>query len=131
MSVRSRRFSGGATAARRARRAVREALDGELSERRLVDVELLVSELVTNSVRHAGCDEAGELSMEAAVSDECVHVRLCDAGRGFDERVPVVPEPDRAGGYGLVLLDRLSDRWGVQRNARFCVWFEVERAQHS
>ena len=54
MAISSRRFSGGALAARQARRAVREELEGELAEPVLGDVELLVSELATNSVRHAG-----------------------------------------------------------------------------
>ena len=130
MSIRTRRFHGGALAARLARRAVREELGGELSARRLDDVELLVSELATNSIRHAGCDEANELVMEADVSDECVRVRLCDHGRGFDA-APEPSPPEQAGGFGLVLLERLSDRWGTQQNGGFCVWFEVERAQRA
>jgi hypothetical protein len=35
---------------------------------------------------------------------------------------------ERAAGYGLVLLDRLADAWGVSRGERFCVWFELDRA---
>ena len=129
MGVWTRRFSGGAPAARAARRAVRDRLCGELSEQQLGDVELLVSELATNSVRHAGCDEAGELSMEAAIDGERVRVRLCDHGQGFDGRSPRPSPPEQAGGLGLVLLDRLSHRWGTQQNGGFCVWFEVERAR--
>src|SRR5215216_599441 len=106
-----RRFRGGAMAARCARRAVREELSDALPQRRLADVELLVSELATNSVRHAGCGEEDELSLEAAVEPDRVRVRMFDAGRG----------------YGLVLLDHLSDRWGVQPGERFSVWFEVHR----
>lgn len=129
MSVLTRRFRGGALAARSVRHAVREELSGELSERQLDDVELLVSELATNSVRHAGCDEAREISMEAAVDDRCIRVQLCDHGAGFEGHMPVPPPTGRAGGYGLVLLDRLSNRWGTQRNGGFCVWFEVERSR--
>ena len=122
-----RRFSGGATAARCARRAVREELGNVLPQRRLADVELLVSELATNSVRHAGCDESDELSMEAAVEADHVRVRLFDQGEGFDVHTPRPPESGSAGGYGLVLLERLSDRWGIQRGNGFSVWFEVQR----
>jgi len=131
MTVWTGRFSGGSLAARAARRAVREALGGELPERRLGDVELLVSELATNSVRHAGCDEAAEISMMARVDEECVRLRVCDTGDGFEEDGAPEPHPERGSGYGLVLVDKLADRWGVQRNGGFCVWFEVERGRHA
>ena len=114
-------------AARCARRAVREELSHALPGRRLADVELLVSELATNSVRHAGCDESDELAMEADVRPDRVRVRLSDRGQGFEARAPQAPAAGATGGYGLVLLERLSDRWGVQRDDGFTVWFEVER----
>ena len=114
-------------AARCARRAVREELCDALPGRRLADVELLVSELATNSVRHAGCDESGELAMEADVRPDRVRVRLTDPGPGFDAGPAEPPAAGATGGYGLVLLERLSDRWGIQRNGGFSVWFEVER----
>ena len=129
MTFLTRRFHGGALAARRARRVVREELGSELCEDRLDDVELLVSELATNSVRHAGCNEDGVISMEADVTDDCIRVRLCDHGSGFDGPTAEPTPVDAAGGFGLVLLERLSDRWGTQRNGGFCVWFEVERAR--
>jgi anti-sigma regulatory factor (Ser/Thr protein kinase) len=114
-------------AARCARLAVREELGAILPRRRLADVELLVSELATNSVRHAGCGESDEIGIEADVEPDRVRVRLFDAGEGFEARRPEPPARGDAGGYGLVLLDRLSDRWGVQRENGFSVWFEVQR----
>ena len=124
------RFRCGAEGVRSARSAVRRHLSHELGGPRLADVELLVSELATNSVRHGEGGEDGQVRLEAAVTDECVRLRLCDEGEGFEPAVPK-PRPDGSGGFGLVLLDRLADRWGVQRNGGFCVWFEVERAQHT
>ena len=121
------RFNGGEKAARCARRAVREELSDALPRRRLADVELLVSELATNSVRHAGCGESDELSMEADVRPDTVRVRVYDPGRGFEPHTPEPPASGTAGGFGLVLLDRLADRWGVQRENGFSVWFEVRR----
>ena len=114
-------------AARCARRAVREELGDALPKRRLADVELLVSELATNSVRHGGCGESDELSMEAAVERDRVRVRLCDRGLGFEPPISSRPASGSTGGYGLVLLERLSDRWGIQRDDGFSVWFEVHR----
>ena len=127
MMVWSSSLSGGAHVARCARRAIREALHGELPERRLDDVELLVSELATNSVRHAGCDESAEISLEADVREDCVRLLVCDEGEGFDGAEPQ-PDLARGGGFGLMLVDELADRWGVRHNGGFCVWFEVQRA---
>ena len=110
-----------------ARRAVREEFGEALPKRTLADVELLVSELATNSVRHSGAGEAEEISLEAAVEPDRVRVRLCDPGAGFEVHTPSPPASGSAGGYGLVLLEQLSDRWGVQRENGFSVWFEVLR----
>jgi anti-sigma regulatory factor (Ser/Thr protein kinase) len=107
---------------------VREALGEELSEQTLGDVELLVSELATNSVRHAGCDDRHELAMETAVSGDRVRVRVCDHGKGFRAARPASTNAKEAGGFGLVLLERVADDWGVHRGERFCVWFELERS---
>ena len=123
----TRRFRGGVTAARVARQTVREEFKHALSRKTLADVELLVSELATNSVRHAGCGDADELSLEAKVEPDRVRVRMFDPGSGFDEHTPAPPATGSEGGYGLVLLDRLSDRWGIQRDGRFSVWFEIGR----
>jgi anti-sigma regulatory factor (Ser/Thr protein kinase) len=82
---------------------------------------LLVSELSTNAVVHA----AGE-SFEVRVRsfDSCVRIEV------FDESttVPVALEPDpwRVGGRGLVLVDTLANRWGVDRQPDGkTVWFEL------
>jgi serine/threonine-protein kinase RsbW len=127
MTPRERRFIGGLKAPSIARRALREQLVGAVSERTLTDAELLVSELATNSVRHGGCDEHTELAMEADVRDRRLHVRMYDEGAGFEGEPPMRKlDSGAAGGYGLVLLDRLAAAWGVERGDRFCVWFELE-----
>lgn len=118
-------------AARRARRAVREELAGEVPEPMLGDVELLVSELATNSVRHAGSDESVELAVGAEVRGEGVLVEVWDHGEGFPEGPRPVPPRGQPGGYGLLLLDRMSDRWGVRRDDGFCVWFELSGPRSS
>ena len=120
-------FSSGPLAVRAARSVVRERLSGALPDRRLDDVELLISELATNSVRHAGAGAKSQLAVEAALWDDCVQLRMCDEGTGFEEPETPTPHADGEGGYGLVLLDRLSDRWGVKRNGGFCVWFDIAR----
>ena len=110
---------------REARSAVRERLSGELPDGRLDDVELLVSELATNSVRHAAPRvQALDRGRRVRGLRAAAHVRR---GDGFEEPATPDPHPHGTGGYGLVLLDRLADRWGVNRDGGFCVWFEIAR----
>ena len=106
----------------RARDAVRE-LGGQLDPQLAADVELLVSELVTNSVKYAG-DGAVRLS---ASSDRPRHVwvEVSDQGSGF-VAVPRDRPATEPGGWGLQLVDTMADRWGVSRaSTRVC--FESDR----
>ena len=114
----------GATAAGEARAAL-AVLDGRIAPEALDDIRLLVSELVTNSVRHAGAER--ELVRLAVTSrGSTVRVEVSDGGTGFEPRPRSKPQ-DEAGGWGLHLVDRLSDRWGVETGRRTRVWFELDR----
>jgi anti-sigma regulatory factor (Ser/Thr protein kinase) len=106
-----------------ARRAVESLLrlEGELLE----TVKLLVSELVTNSVRHAGLPAEAAIGLRARAADQLVRVEVTDQGPGFDPAAR--PEPSEAGGWGLRLVESLSDRWGVERSRGVRVWFELDR----
>ena len=89
------------------------------------DVELLVSELVTNGFQHGRPDEHGriELRVDPAVERLRVEVIDCGAGFAFDVRRP---EPDADASFGLFLVESMSDRWGVDvAEGRTRVWFEV------
>jgi len=100
----------------------------------LVDAErqptllLLVSELVSNSVRHAGMGEGERIQLRAGADRDSAYVEVCDGGRSGRlpekrERQPEVLEP---GGLGLFLVDEMADRWGVSRHDdQTCVWFEL------
>ena len=116
----------GVHAAGMARRAL-ERLDEDLDPQRREDLRLLVTELVTNAVRHADAPAEEQVVLEVAVSDDRVRVEVCDAGEGFD-RAPHRPRDDAASGWGLHLVERLSDEWGIARGTGTCVWFEMTRA---
>lgn len=110
----------------------REALytvDDEVEEDLMADVRLLVSELVTNSVRHSGVAPPSSVGLDIAVDAETIRVEVRDPGSGFEPR-PRDPNRTRPGGWGLYLVDRLADRWGVVRNHFTRVWFEIDRGRN-
>jgi anti-sigma regulatory factor (Ser/Thr protein kinase) len=87
-------------------------------------LRLLVSELVTNSVRHGGGEQPHEIRLAVSASRERIRVEVADAGSGFKAR-PRRDGQDEGSGWGLHLVETLSDRWGSERNGRVCVWFEL------
>jgi anti-sigma regulatory factor (Ser/Thr protein kinase) len=91
------------------------------------DVVLLISELVTNSVRHAGLDASQPLQLSVAMEGDAVRIAVRDPGPGF--RPPKAPDdPAHVGGWGLVLVEQLSRRWGVDRvDGATVVWCELKR----
>ena len=103
-------------------RGALEKISGRITPERMRDVRLLVSELVTNAVRHAG-GEAVRLIV--ALDRGILRIEVHDPGNGF----VVEPPPDdplRASGWGLVLVEELADRWGVDHSPRTRVWFEMD-----
>ena len=109
--------------------AARHSLDefkGLLPPEKLEDVRLVVSELVTNSVRHARLSPEEQISLTVAVSAGSVCGRVCDPGPGFEVPSEPSPRPDLRGGWGLPIIEMISDRWGVERNNHTCVWFELD-----
>ena len=115
------------SAAGEARRAI--ARRGLVDDEQEATLMLLVSELVSNSVRHAGLDGGERIHLWARTRDACARVEVCDPRRSrstphvrdtrFDSLQP--------GGLGLQLVDAMADRWGVRyRDDEMCVWFELD-----
>ncbi len=100
-----------------------ESLIGEAQRSRL---EVAVSEVVANAVRHSGSDE--EIRLVLAHKDGYLCVRVIDGGTGL------VPQPgamssDPGAGFGLFLVEQLTRRWGVTReDGKTRVWFEIDYA---
>jgi len=105
-----------------ARRAVERFAD-HLEPSLEGDVKLLVSELITNSVKYGGEGEV-HLLMESRARDH-IRVEVVDQGAGF---IPVARDrpATEVGGWGLHLVETLADRWGVHEGSTH-VWFEIER----
>ena len=107
----------------------RHALDqltNILPPEKLEDVRLVVSELVTNSILHAGLSPDEQISLMLTVSAGSVRGRVCDPGPGFGMPAKLCPRSDLSGGWGLPIVETISDRWGVERNRHTCVWFEID-----
>ena len=111
------------TAARLALSDIDELVDESLA----FDVRLLVSELVTNSVRHAQIGPEDSIHLRVRIDNGDVRVEVLDSGPGFD---PPAPDPTaeaaRDSGWGLFFVTQLADKWGVDRE-HGRVWFEIHR----
>jgi anti-sigma regulatory factor (Ser/Thr protein kinase) len=101
-----------------------DALYGELGERVHNTAALLVSELVSNSVRHSKARN-GVIELLACVTPRMLRVEVSDDGDGFELR-PLARD-DAESGRGLELLQELADRWGHPTGMRTAVWFELDR----
>ena len=111
-------------AAAKARRALTE-LDLPLPFAN--DAQLAVSELVTNSVRHAGLapDDLIRITVDWSGARLKVHVR--DTRRGLRPAVvsgSIRPAPGAESGWGLYLVDRVASRWGTTTDG---YWFELRQ----
>jgi serine phosphatase RsbU (regulator of sigma subunit)/anti-sigma regulatory factor (Ser/Thr protein kinase) len=107
-----------------ARKAL-EPLAEELDRKAHADLRLLVSELVTNSVRHAGLLPEDRIRLVVTRTAGKVRVEVTDPGVGFEASTPI-PRGDLAGGLGLYLTEQLAESWGAGRLDRGVrVWFEL------
>jgi anti-sigma regulatory factor (Ser/Thr protein kinase) len=102
-----------------ARHALSEVLEG-LDERTRDGVTVIVSELVTNAIKH-GPDRP--VALRIWREGEAIRGEIEDEGRG---KVEIWRESERGpqGGYGLPIVDAMSDRWGVN-DGNTLVWFEL------
>ena len=114
---------GDARSVAEARTKVCDALGPELADGAVHTLRLLVSEVVTNAVRHGGNGQPVEL--HARWNSE-VRIEVCDRGEGFTP-TPRAGALDEPGGFGLFLVGRLADRWGVETNDGTTVWFVLRR----
>jgi anti-sigma regulatory factor (Ser/Thr protein kinase) len=123
MTLRLERTVPAAASARAAvsRRCEPLGLDASL----LQSLILLVSEVVSNAVRHSGGRPEAPIELVASFDEEKIRVSVTDAGNGF---VPRPRDPaSTSDGYGLYLLEKVAARWGVESEGDTKVWFELPR----
>jgi anti-sigma regulatory factor (Ser/Thr protein kinase) len=105
-----------------------ERFRGRIDETDLNIAALLMTELVANSVKHAGAEAGSHLRLDLTVTADRIRVEVRDGGPGF------VPARRPAGAYhwGIELVDRLADRWQVvpgNGHGDTSVWFELDRGR--
>lgn len=92
-------------------------------EPRYDDVVLVVSELVSNSVRHGS---SNGIDIKVTARSGRIRVEVTDEGPGFSASDP------RGDGLGLAIVGKLADRWGMKDGRRhFTVWAELSTAEPS
>jgi anti-sigma regulatory factor (Ser/Thr protein kinase) len=111
-----------------ARIVVAQALRDRVADGVLDSALLVVSELVTNSVRHSGAGPEDPVIVRIGLSPALVRLEVEDAGRG-GVIAPRLPDPDGGGGFGLQLVQTISERWGLERVAAggTLVWAQLPR----
>ena len=91
---------------------------------------LALTEAVTNSVTHARLRPSQLIDVEFALRAALLRIEVADDGIGFP---PPATSPDRGsfggGGWGLWMIDQLTDRWGVDFRCSTLVWLEFDRAE--
>lgn len=122
------RLGSGPDAAADARAAIAQ-LRADLDPPLMETLRLLVTELVTNSVRHTDSDA---LTLRIAIGNSAVLTEVVDDGPPFeieDLEGQSAAQHDPHGGWGLFLVERLSRSWGVKKEGgEKRVWFELSRA---
>jgi anti-sigma regulatory factor (Ser/Thr protein kinase) len=116
-----RTISVAPTAPAEARRSL-VPLDPVVPSDQLEDLRIMVSELVTNSVMHSGLKSGESISLMVKVLPERVRVEVADRGRRF---LDVNKRRRKHHGRGLMIVDRLADRWGTERGSQTKVWAEM------
>lgn len=101
-----------------------ERLADEVDDLTLRNTRLLVSELVTNAVRHVPAGEGDTITLCVERENEHVRVEVCDRGPGFMP-APREESHDPGSGWGLHLIATLADKWGVESDGGSRVWFEL------
>jgi hypothetical protein len=90
------------------------------------DVQLVASELVTHAVLRSGCEPRQQLRLTATVDSGSLRILVEDPGvsAGSSHLRQLSELTD--GGVGLMIVDKLVERWGAERDGGYRVWAELE-----
>ena len=110
-----------------ARMVLDHCLSGLVSQRVLYDAQLLVSELVTNSLHHGELGDGDSVLASVYLATDRLRLEIRNPGTAGVVAVRRAGRESDRGGFGLDLVDVLAARWSVTRNRDTSVWFEMAR----
>jgi anti-sigma regulatory factor (Ser/Thr protein kinase) len=133
------RLSPDLTSPARARHAL-NPIEERFGDEASFKLRLLISELVTNSVKHARLRAQDHIAIRVVSEGKALRAEVVDRGLGLPAPERSQPEgrwqyrqsepdPDWPGGWGLSIVETLADRWGVVQDDHTMVWFEVAVAE--
>jgi anti-sigma regulatory factor (Ser/Thr protein kinase) len=109
-----------------ARDLAREIAAPFMTSDQCANLQLALTEVVSNAIRHSGSDE--EVILAVTPKDGYLCVRVTDGGSGLVPR-PGAMATEPGAGFGLFLVEQLTARWGMTReDGRTRVWFEIDFA---
>jgi serine/threonine-protein kinase RsbW len=120
-------FASGPDAPAASRAALSAWMTGHAGDMVLADAQLVVTELVANSVRHADAPADAVITVRAEVRGDILRLEVADRGDA-GSIAPRTPDLHYGGGFGLHVVEVLSRRWGVNRGAVTRVWAELDFA---
>jgi anti-sigma regulatory factor (Ser/Thr protein kinase) len=98
-------------------------VDSTSPPERIEEVLLLTSEVVSHVIRRADPASEGSIGLLIDLSSDRLRVEVTDQLAGPDPRSPEAPRAeDAGGGWGLIFVAELSDRWGAEPDS---IWFEL------
>lgn len=118
------RFPVSVTSPATARRSL-DDLSDRLDPQTLDDLRLLVSELITNCVRHSGMGSEEWIGLEVETNSDRIRVEVTDAGAEL-RRPPQPARLPETSGWGLHIVNQISDRWGAYWDGVNHFWFEID-----
>jgi len=91
------------------------------------DAMLVLSELVSNAVKHAEPLPGGGITVECRVKPDVLHIEITDGGAGTRPHASVAAL-SAMGGRGLDIVRAVSSEWGVTEGRdTVTVWAEIPR----
>ena len=116
-------FQADLEAPAKARRDCTARTQGVVSREVSATACLLVSELVTNTVRHGDCQPDDTVEVLIDRDPDCLRIAVCQRTAIGSLRV-ATNRGIQEGGWGLKLVDELAQEWGVDDDPN-CVWFKL------